>query len=106
MLNTNNPSIGRFDKSFLVHMIKDFFLVLLAVSILEFALKAATVYYNYSVNGASEAQVVADDLAENVRSIMRNEGGPVAARTIYPILERNWTDLGYAVAIVPSDVTI
>jgi hypothetical protein len=37
---------------------------------------------------------------------MRNEGGPVAARTIYPILERNWTDLGYAVAIVPSDVTI
>jgi uncharacterized protein (UPF0335 family) len=106
MLNTNNPSIGRFDKSFLVHMIKDFFLVLLAVSFLEFALKAATVYYNYSVNGASEAQVVADDLAENVRSIMRNEGGPVAARTIYPILERNWTDLGYAVAIVPSDVTI
>jgi hypothetical protein len=37
---------------------------------------------------------------------MRNEGGPVAARTIYPILARNWTDLGYAVAIVPSDVTI
>jgi len=40
----HNPSIGRFDKSFLVHMIKDFFLVLLAVSILEFALKAAAVY--------------------------------------------------------------
>lgn len=106
MLDTNNPSIGRFDKSFLVHMIRDFFLVLLAVSALEFALKAAFVYYNYSVNGVSQAQVVADDLAENVRSIMRNEGGPVAARTIYPILERNWTDLGYAVAIVPSDVTI
>jgi hypothetical protein len=106
MLDTNNPSIGRFDKSFLVHMIKDFFLVLLAVSVLEFALKAAFVYYNYSVNGVSEAQVVADDLAENVRSIMRNEGGPVAARTIYPILERNWTDLGYAVAIIPSEVTV
>jgi hypothetical protein len=41
-----------------------------------------------------------------VRSIVRNEGGPVAARTIYPILERNWTDLGFAVAVVPSDVTI
>jgi hypothetical protein len=50
--------------------------------------------------------VVADDLAENVRSILRNEGGSVTARTIYLILERNWTDLGYAVAIVPSDVTI
>ena len=110
MLDTNNPSIGRFDKSFLVHMIRDFFAVLLAVSALEFALKAALVYYNYSVNGVSQAQIVADDLAENVRSIMRNEGGPVAARTIYPILERNWTDLGFAVAIavaiVPSDVTI
>jgi len=43
-LETNNPSIGHFGKSFLVHMIKDFFLVLLAVSILEFALKAAAVY--------------------------------------------------------------
>lgn len=63
MLDTNNPSIGRLDKSFLVHMIKDFFLVLLAVSILQFALKAAGAYYNFSVNGASEAQVVADDLA-------------------------------------------
>jgi HAMP domain len=106
MPDTSSPTIGRFDKSFLVHMIQDFFLVLLAVSVLEFALKAVFVYYNYTVNGVSEAQIVADDLAENVRSIMRNEGGPVAARTIYPILERNWTDLGYAVAIVPSDVTI
>ena len=69
MLDTNNPSIGRFDKSFLVHMIRDFFLVLLAVSALEFALKAAFVFYNYSLNGVFQAQVVADDLAENVRSI-------------------------------------
>ena len=53
LLDTNNPSIGRFDKSFLVHMIRDFFLVLLAVSAREFALKAAFVYYNYSVNGVS-----------------------------------------------------
>jgi hypothetical protein len=106
MHDIETSSIGRFDKSFLVHMIKDFFLVLLAVTIVEFALKAAMVYYNFRVNGASEAQIVADDLADNVRSIMRNEGGPVAARTIYPILQRNWTDLGYAVAIVPSEVTI
>jgi len=106
MLDTDNPSIGRFDKSFLVHMIKDFFLVLLAVTVLEFAFKAAGVYYNYSVNGVAQSQTVADDLAENVRSIMRNEGGPVAARTMYPILETNWTEMGYAIAIVPSDVTI
>ena len=55
MLDTNNPSIGRFDKSFLVDMIKDFFLILLAVSALEFALKAAFVFYNYSLNGVSQA---------------------------------------------------
>ncbi len=106
MLDTDSPSIGRFDKSFLVHMIKDFFLVLLAVTVLEFAFKAAGVYYNYSVNGVAQSQIVADDLAENVRSIMRNEGGPVAARTMYPILQSNWTELGYVIAIVPSDVTI
>lgn len=106
MIDTDSPSLGRFDKSFLVHMIKDFFLVLLAVTVLEFSLKAAAVYYNFRVNGATQAQVVADDLAENVRSIMRNEGGPVAARTMYPILQKNWDDLGYAVAIEPSDVTI
>ena len=57
MLDTNNPSIGHFGKSFPVHMIKDFFFVLLAVSILEFALKAAAVYKNYSVNGASERRL-------------------------------------------------
>jgi methyl-accepting chemotaxis protein len=106
MLATNSPSIGRFDKSFLVHMIKDFFLVLLAVTMIEFTFKAVGVFYNYSVNGATQAQAVADDLAENVRSIMRNEGGPVAARTMYPILQKNWAELGYSVAIVPSDVTI
>lgn len=106
MLRDDNPSIGRFDKSFLIHMIKDFFVILVIVTVLEFSLKAALVYYNYSANGTREAAVVADDLAENVRSIMQNEGGPVAARTMYPILERNWSDLGYLVAIEPAPVTV
>ncbi|AHM05547.1 hypothetical protein roselon_03289 [Roseibacterium elongatum DSM 19469] len=106
MLQDDNPSIGRFDKSFLIHMIKDFFTVLVIVTVVEFSLKAALVFYNFWANGADEAAVVADDLAENVRSIMRNEGGPVAARTMYPILERNWSDLGYVIAIEPTPVTI
>lgn len=87
-------------------MIRDFFVVLVIVSIVEFSLKAGLVYYNYHFDGAEEAQVVADDLADNVRSIMRNEGGPVAARTMYPILEENWSDLGYAIAIEPAPVTV
>jgi methyl-accepting chemotaxis protein len=106
MQDQSSVAIGRFDKSFLIHMIKDFFLVLVAVTVLEFALKAALVYYNFRFDGEEEARVVAEDLAENVRSIMRNEGGPVAARTMYPILKRNWNDLGYKVAIEPSEVTI
>ncbi|MEM8656544.1 MAG: methyl-accepting chemotaxis protein [Pseudomonadota bacterium] len=106
MLDQNNPSIGRFDKSFLIHMIKDFFVVLVIVTVLEFGIKASLVYYNFAVDGAEEAELVAEDLTNNVRSIMLNEGGPVAARTLYPILEKNWTDLGYVIAIEPSAVTV
>lgn len=106
MIDENSPSIGRFDKSFLIHMIKDFFVILVIVTIAEFTLKAAVVYYDYSANGEQQARDVADDLAENVRSIMRNEGGPVAARTMYPILDRNWSALGYTIAIEPAPVTV
>ena len=106
MIDQNSAAIGRFDKSFLVHMIKDFFLILVLVTLVEFSIKAALVYYNYAANGQQEAARVTEELADNVRSIMRNEGGPVAARTMYPILETNWNDLGYEVAIVPAPVTV
>lgn len=106
MIRDDNPSIGRFDKSFLIHMIRDFFVLLVIVTVVEFSLKAGLVYYNYQANGAEDATIVAEDLAESVRSIMRHEGGPVAARTLYPILDRNWSDLGYAIAIVPAPVTV
>ena len=106
MLEQSNPSIGRFDKSFLIHMIKDFFLVLVLVTIIEFALKAGKVYWDYQSNGESQALEVAEEISENVVSIMSNSGGPVAARAVYPILEKNWTDLGYEIAIVPSALTV
>ncbi|MGA9432739.1 MAG: methyl-accepting chemotaxis protein [Roseobacter sp.] len=106
MLRDDNPSIGRFDKSFLIHMIRDFFVILIIVTVVEFSLKAGLVWYNYVADGENEAAVVAEDLADNVRSIMQNEGGPVAARTMYPILERNWSDLGYVIAIEPTPVTV
>ena len=106
MLDQNSPAIGRFDKSFLIHMIRDFFVILVLVTAVEFAIKAGLVWTNYLTRGEAEASAVAADLAENVRDIMRNEGGPVAARTLYPILERNWADLGYVIAIEPSPVTV
>jgi len=105
-LDESSPQIGRFDKSFLIHMIRDFFVLLVLVTVLEFAIKAGLVYYKFRVEGPETTREVASDIADNVRSIMRNEGGPVAARTVYPILENNWNDLGYLIAVVPSPVTI
>jgi len=81
-------------------------LVLLLVSIIEFALKAGKVYLDYQTNGENEARNVAVEISENVVSIMSNSGGPVAARTVYPILDKAWTDLGYEIAIVPSAITV
>lgn len=101
-----STTVARFDQSFLVHMIKDFFVILLLVMVVEFSLKAALVYYDYWANGAEKAETVAEDLADNVRSIMLNEGGPVAARTLYPILRKNWSNLGYSIAVEPTPLTI
>lgn len=105
-LDEKSPLIGRFDQSFLIHMIRDFFVLLVLVTVLEFALKAGMVYYGFRVQGPEVVQAAAGTIADDVRSIMRNEGGPVAARTLYPILERNWGDLGYRIAITPSPVTV
>jgi len=37
---------------------------------------------------------------------MLNSGGPVAARTIYPVLQRNHESLGLSIAIEPTPVTV
>lgn len=98
--------LGRFDTSFLIQMIRDFFLILVIVTVVEFSIKAGLVVYNFAVNGKAEAAQRAEQVADNVRSIMLNSGGPVAARTVYPILERNLEDLGYAVAVEPKPITV
>ena len=105
MQNQSDQTLGRFDKSFLILMIQDFFLVLLLVTILEFALKAGKVYWDYESNGIAQAEEVARELADNVISIMKNSGGPVAASALYPILDQNWRELGYEIAIEPSPAT-
>ena len=105
MQQQSDQTLGRFDKSFLILMIQDFFLVLLLVTILEFALKAGKVYWDYESNGVAQAEEVAQELADNVISIMKNSGGPVAASALYPILDQNWRELGYEIAIEPSPAT-
>lgn len=105
-IDADDPRLGRFDQSFLVQMIRDFFLILLVVAALELSIKAGLVAYDFAVNGEDDARSRAEEIAENVRSIMLNEGGPVAARTLYPILQENMFDLGYEIAIEPADITV
>lgn len=95
----------RFDHSFVVQMIRDFFLVLVVVVILELLIRFALVLYQFEHEKPAEVAIAAERLAENVRSIMLNRGGPVAARTVYPIIRRNHEEIGLEIAIVPSPVT-
>jgi len=96
----------RFDHSFVVQVIRDFFLVLVVVVALELGVRFALVIYQFETEKPEEVAIAADRLAENVRSIMLNQGGPVAARTVYPIIRRNHEEIGLQIAIEPSDVTV
>jgi HAMP domain-containing protein len=97
---------ARFDDSFATHMIRDFFLVLVTVVIVELSIRYALVVYDFHKNQELATQIEAERLASDIRSIMLNSGGPVAARTVYPILERNHRELGLAIAIEPSELTV
>ncbi len=97
---------ARFDDSFASHMIRDFFLVLVAVVIIELSIRFALVVYDFRHNQELATRIAAERLASDIKSIMLNSGGPVAARTVYPILERNHEELGLAIAIEPSEITV
>ena len=105
-LSSNSQSEQRFDHSFVIHMIRDFFLVLVAVVVLELAVRFGLMLYDFHNNEPEDVQVTADRLASNIRSIMLNEGGPVAAETVYPIIRRNHEELGLEIAIEPAPVTV
>ena len=96
---------ARFDDSFLNHMVRDFFFVLLVVIVVELGFRFSLVWYDFHNESRGKTERAAEQLAEDLRSIMLNSGGPVAARTVYPILQRNMVDIGYAIAIIPSELT-
>ncbi len=98
--------LGRFDQSFVVKMIKDFFLLLLIVGFIEMGIRFAVVLYDFYEVETEKTRQAADRLASDVRGIMVNSGGPVAARTLYPILEDNHSARGFEIAIEPSAVTV
>ena len=97
---------GRFENSFSFHMIRDFFLLLLVVGAAEVGFRYASLKYNFKTTEQVRVERAAQQLADDIRAIMLNSGGPVAAQTVFPILDRNFSDLGLAIAILPSEETI
>ena len=97
---------GRFDQSFVVRMILDFFLLLLLVSVAELGLRFVIVVYDFYTVERQATEAAAEQLASDVRQIMLNTGGPVAARTVYPLLRRGHAEGGLSIAIEPSEVTV
>ena len=97
---------GFFERSFMFRMIGDFFLLLVIVAILELGLRYVAILYEFKNNEPSRVQEIADKLSNDIRSIMLNAGGPTAARTIYPIIDKNYNDLGFLVAVEPSQITV
>jgi HAMP domain-containing protein len=97
---------GPFEQSFMFHMIRDFFLLLLAVAAVELGIRYAVLRYDFSQHEPARVDRAAEQLANDVKSIMLNAGGPTAALTIYPILNRNFEDLGFSIAVLPSALTV
>jgi methyl-accepting chemotaxis protein len=95
-----------FEQSFMFHMIRDFFLLLLLVATVEMGIRYAVLRYDYATKEQARIDQAAQKLANDVKSIMLNSGGPLAAQTVYPILNRNFDDLGLSIAVVPSEVTV
>jgi hypothetical protein len=104
-MKTQQPT-GRFEQSFMFHMIRDFFLLLLVVAALELGIRYAALLYDFRTNEPERVKRAATQLGEDVKSIMLNAGGPTAAQTVYPILNRNYDDLRLSIAVEPSQVTI
>lgn len=96
--------LGWWDQSFFIRMVVSFFVLTLVVAVLELGLRLAFALYEFH-RARDDAQVAAERLANDIRSIMLNRGGPVASRTVYPILQRNFERAGLHIAIEPSEAT-
>lgn len=97
---------GRFDRSFFFRLVSSFLLLTLAVAAVEMGLRFGVVIYRFQASAPQQTEAAAERLASDVRMIMLNRGGPVAARTVYPILDRNFQRAGLKIAIQPSSLTV
>jgi HAMP domain-containing protein len=101
-----SPSGGRFDRSFAIRMIRDFMIALIAIVVLELGARYAVARYEFATEDREVTMLAAERLAGDVKDIMLNSGGPVAARTVYPIIRRHSEQAALEIAIVPSALTV
>jgi hypothetical protein len=101
-----SPSGGRFDRSFAIRMIRDFMIALIAIVVLELGARYALARYEFATEDREVTMLAAERLAGDVKDIMLNSGGPVAARTVYPIIRRHSEQAALEIAIVPSALTV
>lgn len=87
-------------------MVVSFLVFTLAVAVVEVGMRYGVMLYRFHQDAPDEVERAADQLVADVRSIMMNRGGPVASRTVYPILERNFQRAGLEIAVTPSPVTV
>jgi hypothetical protein len=99
-------AVGSFEQSFMFHMIRDFFLLLVAVAVVELAVRYLALRVDFGQKEPARVDRAAEQLANDVRAIMLNSGGPTAAQTVYPILNRAFDDLGLVIAVEPAPVTV
>ncbi len=98
--------IGQFHHSFVVRIIRDFFLSLLLLMALELGIRFLLAVYAFEIHASEQTRIAAQQLSADLKSIMLNKGGPVASRTVFPILRRNHLDVGLEIAVVPSELTL
>jgi phage/plasmid-associated DNA primase len=75
-------NFGRFEQSFMFHMIRDFFLLLIVVAGLELAIRYAVVVYDFKSNEPQRVERAAQQLAGDIKSIMLNTSGGDAAKNM------------------------
>ncbi|NIR42565.1 MAG: methyl-accepting chemotaxis protein [Gemmatimonadetes bacterium] len=87
-------------------MIRDFLLALTMIVVFEMGGRLLLAMNEFAREDREATEVAAEQLARDVKDIMLNRGGPVAARTVYPIIQRNHAERGLEIAIVPSATTV
>ena len=101
----HTPTHSRFEQAFVFHMIRAFFL-LLTVAAVVLAIRYVALRWNFAHEEPERVDAATKQLATDIKSVMSNAGGPTAAPTVYPILERNYSDLGLDIAVLPAAVTV